>query len=566
MAFTSRILITGCLLLFSFGCNPAPDYLWTADADARYHPGDDLRWAHPDWDDTNWPRSTVLGLPDSLDIMWVRLNVPVRQVQTLGLDVKGAVAREVFWDGVLVGKGGQVGSNAAREQPGPIDTVFRIPDSLAMPGNHVVAVRLSTFKRPPGTAGLLMQFVAGDYSTLIAAPLRAAGVPLLFLGGFVLIALYYSALYIADRQRLPYLLTALLCLAVSALLAAESWRDTIGYTYDWHAVRIGMIEGLTAAVGLLLAATFAFQFKTSQRWTLLAGLVSVVGASLYLIADHEASTYAVFGISLIVAIGITGWAVRAHQSGAWLAFIGVLICFGALLVTGYDFMDKAFFPAFSVLVAGLLTSVGLQTREERQRHATARATAARLEAELLKKHLHPHFLMNTLTSLLEWVETDPAMGARAIEALAVELRALNDISGERLIPMARELALCRAHLEVMGYRRNVQFELDAAGVDMDAFMPPAVIHTLIENAVTHNTHQSGKVIFTLREKRLDGHRRLVLKIPLAEAGPASPKEGGGLRYVRARLEEAAPGQWHLQSTEIDGAWVTQIDIKSGGLI
>lgn len=566
MAFISRTLIKGCLLLFSFGCNPAPDYLWTAGVDARYHAGDDLRWAHPAWDDANWPRSTVLGLPDTLDIMWVRLDVPVLEVQTLGLDVKGAVAREVFWDGILVGKGGQVGTSAAGEQAGPIDTVFRIPDSLARPGNHLVAVRLSTFKRPPGTAGLLMHFVAGDYTSLVAAPLRAAGVPLLFLGGFVLIALYYSALYVADRQRLPYLLTAMLCLAVSALLAAESWRDTIGYTYDWHAVRIGMIEGLTAAVGCLLVATFAFQFRIPRRWTLMGGLAVAVGATLFLIADHEASTYAVFGIALVVAIGITGWALLAHQPGALLAFFGVLICLGALLVTGYDFMEKAFFPAFSVLVAGLLTSVGLQTRDERQRHAVARATAARLEAELLKKQLHPHFLMNTLTSLLEWVETDPATGARAIEALAVELRALNDISGERLIPMARELALCRAHLEVMGYRRNVQFELDAAGVDTDAFIPPAVIHTLIENAVTHNTHQSGKVIFTLRETFLSDTRRLVLQIPLAEAGPASPKEGGGLRYVRARLEEAAPGQWHLLSMEIDGAWVTQIDIKSGGFI
>ena len=125
--------------------------------------------------------------------------------------------------------------------------------------------------------------------------------------------------------------------------------------------------------------------------------------------------------------------------------------------------------------------------------------------------------------------------------------------------MADELALCRAHPAVMGLRRDVDFALDAEGVDPAAPVPPAVLHTLVENAVTHNAYGPGAVRFTLAEERVGGRRRLVLRAPLAGEAREG-REGGGLRYVRARLEEAFPGRWTLTSGAEDGAWVTRIEL------
>ena len=566
------------IVLLGAGCNPALDELATMDSEVRYQAGDNKQWAQPDWDDTSWPLSPLLALPDDPQVLWIRFDVPVQSVETLGISAAGAVAREIYWDGVLVGKAGSVGSDRASEIPGPIDAAFRIPDSLATPGTHLVAIRVSSFHRPESASGLLMNFVSGDYGTLKIAPLLSNGVPLLFLGGFVLVALYYAGLYAADQQRTPYLLTALLCLAVAGLLIAESWREAFGYTYDLHTIRINIIEGLTAAVGLLLSTTFAIQFDLTRKWQILAGLLTCIVLALLLIQDHETSAYTVFTISLIAALAITSWATWRKLSGARLALVGVIICFIALLFAGHDFMDGAFFPAFGILVAGLLTSVGLQTREERRRLAVARAAADRLETELLKKHLQPHFLMNTLTSIMEWVETDPAQGAKAMEALATEFRALVDISGERLIPMSRELALCNAHLKVMGFRQAIQFELEVVDVNVQDLIPPAVIHTLIENAITHNAYTEGNVTFTLTEKRAGNQianlRTLELQTPIAptnqettkSAGVLPAKEGGGLRYIRSRLEEAAPGQWQLASNAQDGMWVTTIAFPTGGVL
>lgn len=548
-----------CLLLMLLlaGCSGQPPHVVET---AQYRIGDTTDWAQQNWDDAHWPAAAVLSLPDTAAVMWLRFDVNTPPHQTLGFKVTGLAAREVYWDGVLIGTVGKVGAGLDAEVAGPIDAFFRIPDSLAATGNHQVAIRISSFRRPKHTSGLRMQFAVGEYKLLTAAPYKAVGIPLLFLGGFVLVALYYAALFLANRKRLPYLMTAALCLAVALLLAAESWRNALGYAYPMHGLRLGLVELFTGLTGVLLAGTFAIQFAIPRGRAIVMVLAAAVAIALVGIADHETATYTAFAVTLVVALGMTGWAVQQKEPGALLALGGVFVCLAVLFLSGDSFMDLAFFPAFSVLIAGLLTSVGLQTRADRKRHEIARATAARLEGELLKKHLQPHFLMNTLTSIIELVETSPATGVQAIEALAAELRTLGEVSGQPAIPMRQELALCRAHLEVMGYRRAVQFELDAAGVSEQHPIPPAVIHTLIENAITHNAYTAGRIIFVLRESVHDGMRTLVLQTPLVNPDPQQRQEGGGLRYARARLEEAAPGRCTLDSGVEATHWVTHMQL------
>ena len=528
---------------------------------ARFRIGDDPSWARPDLDDRQWTRRPLYAPPDTAALFWARFDVEVGTVEAPALDLSAAAAREVYWDGVWIGQSGRVGRSRAAERAGPIDTVFPVPDSLARPGRHVVAVRFSTFRRPAVLADrYVMNARVGDLRELTAAPLRAIGLPLVFLGAFVLVALYYGVLYATDRRRTPYLLTTLLCLAVAALLVAESWRPLVGYPYDLHVVRLRVVAGLTCGVGWLLAAVFVVQYRLPRGRLVLGGLAVAIAATQLGRGGYDLLALAVFAVSLPTALGATLWAVARRRAGAALAAAGVAVCLGALLATGFRFLDTAFFPSFGVLLAGLLASLGLQTRDARRRHQATRAEAARLEAELLRKHLQPHFLMNTLTSVMECVETDPDAGARALGALAGELRALSDVTGEPLIPLRRELALCRAHLDVMSFRRDVRFTLDAEGVDEAAPVPPAVLHTLVENAVTHNAYPPGPVCLVLREGRVGGRRRLTLRAPLVGEPRLDRPERGGLGYVRARLEESFPGRWALTAAVEDGHWVTQIDL------
>ena len=542
--------------------------------DGRYSIGDDSRWAEPGFEDSAWIRAIHSEAPAHQGVFWGRFDVALplggeragaNPPRAMGVKVSAVAAREVYWDGHLIGRTGTVGASRQGEVAGPIDDVSAIPSQACTPGEHTLAIRFSTLRRPAGLQSLLLDIDVGDLRHLSTRPLRSIGGPLLFLGGFILIALYYGVLFAANRRRYPYLATSALCLAVAALLVAEGWRPAFGYHYDWHATRLRIIEALTFVVGALLVGSFAVQYRLPRSAAVWFATSVASGAALIAVSHHETATYLAFAFALAGALFLTGAATLARKRGARLALLGVGVCAVALVLAGHEFMDGAFFPAFGALIAGILVSLGLQTRDEERRLAAARATAARLETELLKKHLQPHFLMNTLTSILEWVETDPPRGAQAIEALSAELRTLVDVSGEALVSMGRELDLCRAHLAVMGFRRGVDVTLDSEGVDRARLIPPAVLHTLIENAMTHNAYHGGAVDFTLTQTDDGSWRELRLSVPLVGDPRPARVDGGGLRYVRARLEESLPGQWSLKSGPEGASWVTYIGLGASPL-
>ena len=144
--------------------------------------------------------------------------------------------------------------------------------------------------------------------------------------------------------------------------------------------------------------------------------------------------------------------------------------------------------------------------------------SARLEIELLRRHLQPHFLMNTLTALSEWFEQEPDVATEMIQDLGRELRILGDISSRSSITIAQELELCRSHLAVMARRRDEQLELSAEGVDPEACIPPAIFHTLLENALTHNSYRDRPACFRLRQSNFEGRVRYVFEAPYHPRG------------------------------------------------
>ena len=61
--------------------------------------------------------------------------------------------------------------------------------------------------------------------------------------------------------------------------------------------------------------------------------------------------------------------------------------------------------------------------EQNRRRQESELRSARLELELLKKHIQPHFLLNSLNSVIAWLEEEPSTAVRLVNALAEELRA-----------------------------------------------------------------------------------------------------------------------------------------------
>lgn len=250
--------------------------------------------------------------------------------------------------------------------------------------------------------------------------------------------------------------------------------------------------------------------------------------------------------STLIAIGLAIFGVTALMEINWAARISYYIGILSFILT-------------------LTIFIGYQLRLYLRERREAMMRSATLENQLLKRSLQPHFLFNSLMSLQEWIETNPKEAAQFVQVLADEFRALCNMSGRKLIPMEEELAMCRSHLAIMGFRREAKFELLTDGISGTEQIPPAVFHTLIENGLTHGFADRKEGKFCLRKTTSEGmaHYEMTNDGENGTATDEKTHNGTGLRYVRARLEEAFPGQWQLQAGPTDEGWHIRLSVPVG---
>jgi LytS/YehU family sensor histidine kinase len=86
-------------------------------------------------------------------------------------------------------------------------------------------------------------------------------------------------------------------------------------------------------------------------------------------------------------------------------------------------------------------------------------------------------------------------------------------------------------------------------------VPPAVLHTLIENALTHNVYPRGAVLRLTATREHDGRWRYTLRSPCPSTDASPTRGGSGQNYVRARLAEAFGDQARFSAARIDDDWI-----------
>ena len=134
-----------------------------------------------------------------------------------------------------------------------------------------------------------------------------------------------------------------------------------------------------------------------------------------------------------------------------------------------------------VIVIGIAYSV-----ERRERAAYAAAEAARAQLATLRAQLHPHFLFNSLHTVVQLIHIDPPRAAEAAELVGSLLRrTLEDQRDE--VTLDEEWTFVSRYIEVeqirFGDRLRVRAELDPDLLDEK--VPSFALQTLVENAVRH---------------------------------------------------------------------------------
>lgn len=532
--------------------------------------GDSIQWAQKTYQDKHWSKEIE---PKENVIFWVRMktqiNKELAQKGNQGLKIVAFGNFEAYWDGNYLGRNGLVQAGN-KQKAGTYLSYYSIPNELLTEGEHVLALRMIKTKMnvPFYTFAIL-----DDYFQLVTGPLQFSKYFFLTGGVFLIIAIYFFFIFINQPKDISSLLFSIICLIFLCLLLAEYSKLFYPYPYPFQITRMEIIGYchivLTCLIPLFYAIHFSFEWKKWLLGTLLI-LVLVLEFNFHRNYDFIAILHnaQLFVFSFIIAAHST----YKHKNGAIIVTIGLLVCIGILYFMTYlEFeyvtsFDISIYVSFVIIIITMLYIMAVKRKDDRLAYESSLLQSERLKNELLKKNIKPHFIMNTLTSLMDWVEESPKEGVKFISALAGEFDVLNEIADYKLIPISQEIKLCQNHLKIMRYRKEINYLWHEEGIDPNEFIPPAIIHTLVENGITHSLPDTyGNISFHLSFSKEKNSKQYTLRT-LAKQRPEYVKkdikpEGTGLKYIKSRLQESYPNHWKLLSNPLENGWETILKIE-----
>lgn len=470
-------------------------------------------------------------------------------------------AYKAYWDGVFIGESGTIGLSAHDEVPGPIDNIFYIPKHLLAEGEHSLHLIVSSFHVSPSVSESAAWALLGDYAFLTTIGLKRAIVPLVMSGALLLLTFYLLGTYLsAGRETISQLYFCCFCFVLFLMMIVESWRGLVGYSYEWHSARLQLVTLLSFLSALSLTLFSGFLFPLVIR-TRLGILTLLLVCSLFVMLSIESHDLRSFGLLLagaVLSLFTAVIAIVGKQQYSRMLLISLMIFLSPAALDPMGFMDRYFFVSSAALIVFMLF---IQTRILQQKHellAQSQQTQMRLELELLKKNLQPHFILNTLTAVEEWIEESPPTAVQFIQALADEFRVMAKLSSQPLIRIDEEVAWCKSYLKVMGFRSNLSLELTANLIHPNAFIPPGILLTLVENAISHSVYREGRFQFELRQSLVGSSHALQFLSPVTRQAEKALKTGLGNQYILARLAESFPNEWQFVPILKEDFWVVDL--------
>ena len=548
-----------CAMLIVASCSQPPVF---KKYETVFQLGDQQEWASKNWNDHNWEKN--LPLVADGRVYWSRTKIDILKspepLHPHGLQLEVYGEYEVFWDGVLIGENGNPGQEAMLAPEGKLWATFSIPTHLTEKGEHLLAIRSSLYYFPDhvGICGIEID----NYDDLLTDRLIETSYMHIFAGAFLIASLYFLFLYLGDKKEYQMLIFSICCFLFFSLTMMEFVKTYVPIHYSLHRLRLEIIGILMFGISFLIPLYFSMQFPFPKRKFLLiiyAGILLFIFLIKYDFFDFTAYNMAVS--MWFFSFGIVVFGVYKKIKGARLVLLAILACVPIRFVTSFGI---SLFAGFSLILLSMFYLLSLRIKEQRLAYENSLVQSTRLRLELLKKNIQPHFLMNTLTSLIDWVEEVPKKGVLFIEALAKEFDLFNQIEGQTLIPIDQEIALCRTHLEIMEYRKEINYFWEEEGIDPGQKVPPAILHTLLENGITHSMPlEDNSIKFKLIFESNSHYKRYTfLTFAAGVRQSTNRKDGTGLKYVKARLTESYDSKWDFTSEPTNHGWKNILKIYS----
>lgn len=269
---------------------------------------------------------------------------------------------------------------------------------------------------------------------------------------------------------------------------------------------------------------------------------------------------------ILLASLVTLCAVRKRVNGwkihwQWLAALAVpalislpVLWFGYRLLDGQPSVGSGlYWGGVRVLLVVSVTLAVVEFLRLRARAYSPSLSEARLQA--LQARIRPHFLFNSLNTVLGLMRSDPRRAERTLENLADLFRVFMRDTRE-LVPLDEEVVTCQQYLAIEQLRLGdrLQISWDLAEMAGDALLPSLLLQPLIENSVHHGIEprtEPGEI--TIRISKPGERVRVEIVNPAAGAtAPVRPGNQMALSNVRERLMLLYDMEAELKTTEDGG--------------
>jgi len=169
----------------------------------------------------------------------------------------------------------------------------------------------------------------------------------------------------------------------------------------------------------------------------------------------------------------------------------------------------------------------------RERMAVAEQTA-------LKAQITPHFLFNSLNSVIQLIDSSPSEARDVVQNMADHYRYILHSTKQNLVSIEQEMESITTYLAIEKARfgDKLHFEIVLDPSAKDVMIPPMILQPIVENAVTHGVKDNGEIeisisVDSFREDivmRVEDHGERVFDHAKIATG-----RGTGLKNVEGRL-------------------------------
>lgn len=123
----------------------------------------------------------------------------------------------------------------------------------------------------------------------------------------------------------------------------------------------------------------------------------------------------------------------------------------------------------------------------------------RSQLETLKNQVNPHFLFNSLNTLISIIDEEPEIAKNFTQKLSQVYRYILQAKEKDVVSLSEELQFSEAYeyMLTIRYGENLKFIKSIPKKYLDKGVPPLVLQMLVENAIKHNVISADKPLKVL---------------------------------------------------------------------